>query len=269
MKDSKPSEIVLVYDGRCIGQSIPLKGAIKPCFENYSEVHYMQVAARRLSLQPSSTVPVCCIIAESGTAGGAAARWQVLAQALEQSPHRQILSLLFLEPLAHAQRILESLITSDARQRIRFHEVPAHLSPSDNLASYIEDCLQSNSATETPILVIDSLESAIIQFGAANVLTTLHALEADGRVSGMLFDIHSEAIQGSVLACMHRLATCVLLLRKASALQSEVIQRTSGAKVHTEAIACTIRHSGLILFQLLFSRVFGRVNSLLHPLIRG
>lgn len=215
----------------------------------------MQVAANRLSsLHASSSLPICCIVAEPGTVGGAAARWQVLAQALEQSSARQILSLLFLEPLPHAERLADSLLTADLRHKIRFHVIPADMSPVDDLYAYIDKCFKacaeaesfsgSTPAADPPILVIDSLESAAIQFGVANVLTTLHSLAADRKVSGMLFDMHSDLQPNNVLNFVHRLATCLVLLQPTSAIQSEVVQRASGGKVHTEAIACTMRHSG-------------------------
>lgn len=200
-----------------------------------------------MSARDLDQVPFCCLIAESGAVGGAAACWQVLAacRALcTESP--PVCALLFLETQESSKR----KCSQDLRSCISSFEYPKLSSTAVDLSAWVSSSLTAtpsrNSSPEAPappLLFLDSLDAAIVYHGIQPVCLLLASLLRDRQVAGIISLAHS-SLGEQRTAALKQLATCLVVVKPASSLQSDVVRASCGRAVHTQANALTLRHSG-------------------------
>jgi hypothetical protein len=212
----------------------------------------MHAAARHLNATDGRSTPFCCVFEEAGAVGGAAALWQVLASLLKlRAPGTApVCSLLFLDTPETATSRDPTLQGYD----ITWLHYPADSSKVSSLADFIQSALKQARQHPTkcpspspPILVIDSLDAAILYHGCLQVASCLQSLLQKGQVDALISSVHCDGQQPNTLMTLQQLATCALTLKRASPLQSDVVRGACGRCVHTHANALTLRHSGALL----------------------
>lgn len=175
--------------------------------------------------------------------------WQLLvaaarnANATETRP--AICAALFLE----AQEALR-IDHDDLRGlSVHWHGFPSRKGKDVGLLPFLHQSLQACQATQTaaaspPLLVIDSLDTALAYHGRLATCSALQSLLSQQQASSILACVHGDVHSAATIAALRQLASCTLSLQPASATQAEAVQAACGHTVHVEASALTLRHSG-------------------------
>lgn len=213
----------------------------------------MQAAARHVLAKAGAEPAFCCVLEQTGAIGGAAALWQVLLSVLAEAAASAGQSAQ--RPATSASTVAVLFVATPHSVQSRFPSIngaaahwvsfPVEPPAGQSLLDFIIDALCPTSGDNAPPwLLIDSLDAALIYYGAAHVAAALQQLQARGLCSGILSLLHAPGHAPAVVSAIQRLATCQLVLKPISALQRDVVKSSCGRAAHVEANTITLRHSG-------------------------
>jgi hypothetical protein len=222
----------------------------------------LRAAARHIHTRgeaASARPPFCCVVTQQSAVGGPAALWQVLANSQTQAAEQQHggkspaapahIMHFFSKPSAKRCEDLGLRATAAC-----WTPYPACSSGVLDFEQWIASALAGGHPqasadacscdAEQTLLVIDCLDAAILYHGHLSILRSLQSLLHSRRVSGVLTQLNAACHPPAVVASVQQLATCMLVIKPASSLQSDIVKSQCGRAVHVEAVATTLRHSG-------------------------